>query len=193
MSFPIIMAAVAIGSSIAGSISDEAASKQAHGAREEMSRRQIAAARASALDDFAALGRREREEAESASQEIQYLSRDARTALGQEQVGQALAGVSGATAEAIQRDYERQAEEAATAVLLSERNRRAALSDGKKRVSSDLRAQEISATVAPRQRTNWFTAGLNATTTGLSTYSLAGGKFSSPKTGLPDSPVTPEG
>ena len=184
MSFPIIAGAVALGGSLLGAAQEDGQSKAAHAAQVEMSRRQVVAARESALDDFAALGRREREESQKVAQEIEYLSRDARTALGAEKVGQAAAGVGGNTAEAVQRDYERAAAEAATATLISERNQRAALRDAAKGVSSQLRAQEIGATVAPRRKVNWFTAATGALSSGLSTYSMAGGKFATPDDGL---------
>ncbi len=185
MSFPIIAGVVGAATSAMGGIMDDAASKQAHAAQTEMSRRSVEAARESALDDFAALGRQERELAAQTAQEIEFLSRDARAALGQERVGQAAAGVSGNTAEALLQDYERAAEEAATATLLNERMAREDLKTKGKAVSANLRAAEINATVAPRRRTNYFTAALNAGTTGLSTYSLAGGQFAEPDKGLP--------
>jgi len=188
---PIIVAGVSMVSSVAQGLEADSQSKAAHRNAVEMSKRQVAAARDSALTQYGQLGRRESEEAAAASSEIQSIMKDARGAAGAVKTAAATGGIGGGNSlQALLDDYESQASVAAATVLRNERARRMSIEDSKAAVGSELRSQEINATVAPRRRVNWLTQGLNAASSGLSAYSAAGGTFSSPADHMPE-PAAP--
>lgn len=189
MSIPLVFGAVSAGAALLSSLDADANSKTEHANATEMARRQRLAAKESALTQYGQLGRREAEEAQAAAAEIEGITRDARSAIGTATVALSSSGVAGESAGELLDEYERQAAEYASSVLISERSRRQALSDAKAGVSADLRAQHNATEVPPRRRLNLFTTALSVAGAGLQGYSAAGGKFASADTGLPKAPA----
>lgn len=184
MSIPLVIAGVSAAASLLGSAEADSVSRQQHAVSTEMSRRQRLAAKDSALVQFSQLGRRQAEEAASATAEIDYIMRDATEAEGTVRASAGASGVSGQVVDDLVGDYRRQAAEYASNVLRSEEARRRALGDDMNAVSANLRAQYINTTVPPRRRMNYLTAGLGAVSAGVGGYLQAGGTFATPDDGL---------
>jgi len=146
-------------SSLASTLIGNSAASAEHKAAVQLGNEQAAAANEGAIRSYAALGRRESEEAAAAAADITATTAAAKDAAGTAAASASANGVTGRSIDEITRDYERQAALSAGATLYNFRAVQGQLSNERFATHRRLRAELVGATPPP-ERTQSVLPGL---------------------------------